>query len=196
MIKNKKVIREIRGWTFSILGAICIVSVVNSKVFANVQVQEKSMENTLYDGQHLIVDKLSYNFSDPKRGDIIIFLADEEKGTIIEETIDMIKLVSGKNNDQTRLVKRVIGIPGDEVNIKEGYVYINDEKIDEPYIKGETTIGKFKLPVKVGENQLFVLGDNRAVSKDSRDFGLINYNQVEGNAIWRVYPFDEMGTIK
>lgn len=196
MINNKKVLKELRGWTFSILGAICIVSVVNSKVFAKVQVQQESMENTLYDGQHLIVDKLSYNFSDPKRGDIIIFLADEEKGKIIEETIDMIKLVSRKNNNQNRLVKRVIGIPGDEVNIKEGYVYVNDEKIDEPYVKGETTIGKFKLPVKVGENQLFVLGDNRAVSKDSRDFGLINYKQVEGNARWRVYPFDEIGSIK
>ena len=196
MIKNKKVLREIRGWTFSILGAIVIVSVVNSKVFAKVQVKQRSMENTLQDSQHLIVDKLSYNFSYPKKGDIIIFLEGEEKGTIIEDTINSVRLITGKGNSQKRLVKRVIGEPGDEVNIKDGYVYVNGEKIDEQYVKGETNNGEFKLPIKVLENQLFVLGDNREFSKDSRDFGLINYNQVEGKAVFRIYPFDEIGSVK
>ena len=196
MIKNKKVLREIRGWTFSILGAIVIVSVVNSKVFAKVQVKQRSMQNTLQDGQHLIIDKLSYNFSQPKKGDIIIFLEGEEKGTIIEDTINSVRLVTGKGNSQKRLVKRVIGEPGDEVNIKDGYVYVNGEKIDEQYVKGETNNGEFKLPIKVLENQLFVLGDNREFSKDSRDFGLINYNQVEGKAVFRIYPFDEIGSVK
>ena len=196
MIKNKKVLREIRGWTFSILGAIVIVSVVNSKVFAKVQVKQRSMENTLQDSQHLIVDKLSYNFSYPKKGDIIIFLEGEEKGTIIEDTINSVRLITGKGNSQKRLVKRVIGEPGDEINIKDGYVYVNGEKLDEPYVKGETNNGEFKLPIKVLENQLFVLGDNREASIDSRKFGLINYNQVEGKAVFRIYPFDEIGSIK
>ena len=196
MIKNKTVLREIRGWTVSILGAIVIVSVVNSKVFAKVQVKQISMQNTLEDGQHLILDKLSYNFTDPKRGDIIVFLDGDQKGTIIEDTINSVRLVTGKGNSQKRLVKRVIGEPGDEVNIKDGYVYVNGEKLDEPYVKGETNNGEFKLPIKVLENQLFVLGDNREASIDSRKFGLINYNKVEGKAVFRIYPFDEIGSIK
>lgn len=195
MIKNKKVLREIRGWIVSIVGAIVIASVVNSKVLAKVQVEQISMQNTLKDGQQLILDKLSYNFSNPKRGDIIVFLDGEEKGTIMEDTINSLRLISGKINSQKRLVKRVIGEPGDEVNIKDGYVYINGEKIDEPYVKGTTNNGDLKLPIKVSENQLFVLGDNREFSKDSREFGLINYNQVEGKAIFRIYPFDDIGSI-
>lgn len=195
MIGNKKVLSEIRGWIVSIVGAIVIASVVNSKVLAKVQVEQISMQNTLKDGQQLILDKLSYNFSHPKKGDIIIFLDGEEKGTIIEDTINSLRLISGKINSQKRLVKRVIGEPGDEVNIKDGYVYVNGEKIDESYVKGTTNNGDLNLPIKVLEDQLFVLGDNREFSKDSREFGLINYNQVEGKAIFRIYPFDEIGSI-
>jgi len=94
------------------------------------------------------------------------------------------------------LVKRVIGIPGDEVNIKDGYVYINGEKLKEPYVKGETFSGEINFPIKVPDNKLFVLGDNRPVSKDSRAFGLINSDQVEGKAIFRVFPFNKIGAIK
>lgn len=203
MKNKKKVIREIRSWIFSILGAFFIAALLNSKAFAKVQVQQSSMENTLFNNQQLIVDKLSYNFAEPKRGDIIIFLEDEEKGTIVDDALTIVdgivsmfsdnKVVDEKNN---RLVKRVIGVAGDEVDIKDGYVYLNGEKLEEPYAKGETLNGEFKLPVKIGENELFVLGDNRMVSKDSRKFGLINCKQVEGKAIYRVYPFNEIGKIK
>ncbi len=196
MIKNKNIMKEIRGGIFSVLVAICIVSIVNSKVLANVKVEQSSMDNTLHDGQHLIVNKLSYNFSEPKRGDIIIFLENCKKGTIIEDSIENIKSVIGKQSNPNRLVKRVIGVAGDEVDIKDGVVYLNNEKLDEPYAKGETISSDFKLPITVSEGKLFVLGDNRAVSRDSRKFGLIDCNQVEGSASFRVYPFDEIGSIK
>ncbi|SDP75885.1 signal peptidase I [Clostridium gasigenes] len=197
MIKNKNIMKEIRGGIFSVLVAICIVSVVNSKVLANVKVEQSSMDNTLHDGQHLIVNKLNYNFSDPKRGDIIIFLENCKRGTIIEDTMENIKSILGKkNNNNNRLVKRVIGVSGDEVDIRDGVVYLNNEKLDEPYAKGETISNDFKLPITVSEGKVFVLGDNRAVSRDSRKFGLIDCNQVEGSASFRVYPFDEIGSIK
>ena len=99
MIKNKNIMKEIRGGIFSVLVAICIVSVVNSKVLANVKVEQSSMDNTLHDGQHLIVNKLNYNFSEPKRGDIIIFLENCKKGTIIEDTMENIKSIIGKKNN-------------------------------------------------------------------------------------------------
>jgi signal peptidase I len=199
MIKNKKIIKEIRNWSFSILGAFFMVILLNSKVFAKVQVQQRSMENTLYSNQQLIVDKLSYNFTKPKRGDIIIFLKDGEKGTIIDDTLmvaNNIKSIFKDTDKDIRLVKRTIGIPGDEVNIKDGNVYINGEKLNEPYTKGETFSQEFELPIKIPNNKLFVLGDNRPVSEDSRKFGLINYNQVEGKAVFRVFPFNKIGGIK
>jgi signal peptidase I len=203
MKDKKKVIKEIRSWIFSILAVFFIATLINSKVFAKVQVQQSSMENTLFTNQQLIVDKLSYNFTEPKRGDIIIFLENEKKGTIIDDilkTADSIVSIFNKNNDSSKksnkLVKRVIGVAGDEVDIKDGYVYLNGKKLEETYAKGETTPKEFKLPFKVGENELFVLGDNRLVSKDSRKFGPIDYKQVEGKAIYRIYPSDQIGKIK
>ncbi|ERI94010.1 signal peptidase I [Clostridiales bacterium oral taxon 876 str. F0540] len=162
------------------------------------------MEDTLYNNQQLIVDKLSYNFRKPHRGDIIIFFENGKKGTIIDDTIrfkDSIAAVFYNNShnlesENNRLVKRVVGIPGDEIDIKNGCVFLNGEKLDEKYAKGETVSEKVKFPIRVGENELFVLGDNRAVSKDSREFGFVNYNQVEGRVIFRVFPFKKIGAIK
>ncbi|MBW5457573.1 signal peptidase I [Clostridium sporogenes] len=200
---KKKVIKEIKSWIFSILGAIIIAGLVNSKVFAKVQVQQSSMENTLFTNQQLIVDKLSYNFVEPKKGDIIIFNENKEKGTIAEYTLEMVdNIISKFNNNKTdieeddRLIKRVIGVPGDEVDIKDGYLYLNGKKLEETYANGETISREFKLPIKIPENKLFVLGDNRMVSKDSRMFGLVDYKQVEGKAIYRVYPFNHVGKVK
>lgn len=200
---KRKVKKEIESWIFSILGAILIAGLVNSKVFAKVQVQQSSMENTLFTNQQLIVDKLSYNFVEPKKGDIIIFHENKEKGTIAEYTLEMVdNIISKFNNNKTdieeddRLIKRVIGVPGDEVDIKDGYLYLNGKKLEETYANGETISREFKLPIKIPENKLFVLGDNRMVSKDSRMFGLVDYKQVEGKAIYRVYPFNHVGKVK
>ena len=199
MIEKKKIIKEIRGWSFSILGAFFIVVLLNNKVFAKVKVEQRSMENTLYSGQQLIIDKLTYNFTEAKRGDIIIFLKYGEKGSLVDEAVmvaNNIKSLFQEVDKDERLVKRVIGIPGDEVDIREGYVYVNGEKLNEPYAKGETFSAEIKFPISVADNKLFVLGDNRPVSEDSRAFGLINYNQVEGKVAFRVFPFNKIGAIK
>lgn len=203
MKDTKKVIKEIKSWIFSILGAFFIATLFTSNVAAKVQVQQSSMENTLFNNQQLIVNKLSYHFVEPKRGDIITFVENKEKGTFIDDALTIVdNIVSIFNNEKAsnernhRLVKRVIGVAGDTVDIKDGYVYLNGKKLEEPYAKGETISRAFKLPIKIGENKLFVLGDNRMVSKDSRMFGLIDCKQVEGNAIYRVYPFNQIGKIK
>ncbi|MGL5353248.1 MAG: signal peptidase I [Clostridium sp.] len=196
MIINKKVMKEIRGMVFSVIGAICIVSIVNSKVLANVTVDGPSMDNTLHNGERLLVNKLGNTASNLKRGDIIIFLLNSKRGTIIDDSMENVKAIMGKGSNANRLVKRVIGVSGDEVDIRDGFVYLNNEKLDEPYVDGDTINGRFTLPVIVPEGKLFVLGDNRKVSKDSREFGLVDCNQVEGRAVYRVYPFDEMGKLK
>ncbi|MHC1685186.1 MAG: signal peptidase I [Clostridiaceae bacterium] len=199
MNKKKKIIKEIRSWVFCLSAAVLMSVMVNSEVFAKVKVEQSSMENTLYNNQQLIIDKVSYNFVEPKRGDIIVFLENQEKGTIVDKTIrfvDNFKKFFTDDKGSNNLIKRVIGIPGDEVNIKDGYVYVNGEKLDESYIKGETFGNELMFPIKVTDNQVFVLGDNRPVSRDSREFGLINYNQIEGKAILRVFPFDNIGIVK
>lgn len=104
--------------------------------------------------------------------------------------------ISYNTDTRTRLVKRVIGIPGDEIDIKDGYVYLNGSILEELYVKGETYSRDKEFPIKVEEDTVFVLGDNREVSKDSRNFGLVKINQIEGKAIFRISPFNRFGFIK
>jgi signal peptidase I len=199
----KAVLKEIRSWVVIIVVALVLATVFSSKVFAKVQVQQGSMENTLFPKQQLIVDKFSYNFTKPKRGEIIIFLENEERGSIINDTLRTIDSIrarfdkaAAQKEEGRRLVKRVIGIEGDKIDLKNGFVYLNGKKQAEPYTRGATQPKIIEFPITVGKNQLFVLGDNRMRSTDSREFGLINVNQVEGRAVLRVYPFNQMGRIR
>ena len=181
-MNNKNIIKEIRGLILTILGSVIIVSLINTEVLASAKVQQESMENTL-----------------PKRGDIIIFFDNEEKGNVFEESYKYLKeiaSISYNTDTRTRLVKRVIGVSGDEIDIKDGYVYLNGDMLDETYVKGSTYIRNRDFPITVEENTLFVLGDNREKSRDSREFGLININQVEGKAIFRLSPFNRFGAIE
>ncbi|KMT22487.1 signal peptidase I [Clostridium cylindrosporum] len=196
MVNRKNLMKEIMSWVLSILIAFFISILLNSKVVAKVRVKQSSMENTLKANQQLIIDKLSYNFTSPKRGDIIIFLENQHKRSIIDDAMIFIKDLGNKGDNNSRLVKRVIGVPGDKIDIKDGHVYVNGEKILENYVKGETFSQDLKFPIKVENDKLFVLGDNRPVSLDSRAFGPIDYDQVEGKAVFRVYPFDKLGNIK
>lgn len=202
---KKKILKEIKSWSLTIIGAFFIAALFNTKVLAKVQVQQKSMENTLFNNQQVLLDKASYNFVKPKRGDIVVFMVDEKNGNIVKDTFRSMREMASsfkkskdecENEDTNRFVKRVIGVPGDEIDIRDGYVYVNGKKLEETYVNGKTLRGEFELPVKVGENKLFVLGDNRAVSKDSREFGPIDLKQVDGKVIFRVYPFNESGKVK
>lgn len=201
MSGKNPVIREIREWIITLIGAFLLVMLLNTKVFATTRVQQSSMLDTLMEGQHLFVEKLTYNFKPPEKGDIIVFIENESvKGFMDEIKIfltdvsEVFKPVNEKSN--VRLVKRVIGTPGDSVEIKDGKVYINGEELDEPYAKGETYARDFQLPATVPYGKYFVLGDNRAVSKDSRMFGFIDKSQVEGRVVYRFWPLDRFGSPK
>lgn len=195
----KKHFKQVRSLGFTIMAALAITTLIQTVALASVQVRQHSMDNTLHENDQLIINKLSYKFSNPKRGDIIIFLEDKEKDSIVDDISIFFEDLKGKFSDKTlnpRLVKRVIGIPGDIIDIKDGYVYVNNNKLDEPYVEGITKTRKVSFPLTVEENKIFVLGDNRLVSKDSRDFGLIDYKQLEGKAILTVYPFENIGFIE
>jgi signal peptidase I len=199
MIDKKKLLKETRGWILTILFFLFLTALINITVYAKVVVEQESMENTLFGGQSLIMDKLSYNFFEPKQGDIVVFLDNTTKENFIDEVkiyITDLKERFGDSPGNARMIKRVIGVPGDKIDIKDGAVYVNDIKLDEPYAKGITEKRDFELPVIVPEDSLFVIGDNRLISKDSRIFGFINYNKVEGKAVFRIGPLKEFGKIK
>lgn len=132
----------------------------------NFRIEGHSMEPNLHDGQFLIVDKLSYKLHRPERGDIIVFHAPSQP-----------------NKD---FIKRVIALPGEEVEIRQGRVYVNKEPLEEPYVpfSGSRSWG----PQRVGSNELFVLGDNRASSNDSRHWGMLPMAQVVGKAFFSYWP--------
>lgn len=143
-------------------------------------VKESSMQPTLYENNYLLVNKQAYKFGDEKRGDIIVFHSD----------------IEDENGAKKLLIKRIIGLPGDIITVKDEKVYINGKEQDEVYTKEHITTGEVDN-LKVPKGKLFVMGDNRRVSIDSRseEVGCISEDQVMGKAFLRLYPFNEIGSI-
>mgnify|MGYP001041229385 CR=1 FL=1 len=174
-----RIMRELLNTAIYLLCVLGAVWLVITFVGQRTEVEGASMENTLHNGDNLIVDKLSYRFHDPERFDIIVF--------------------PFQFQDNTYYIKRIIGLPGETVQIMDdGSIYINGEKLEENYgmevIKPET-IGRAAEPIELGDDEYFVMGDNRPVSKDSRDsaIGVIQRNQIYGVGVLVLYPFDELG---
>lgn len=191
--------KEAIQWTFSIVSAILIALSLKSYVFAATEVRQCSMQETLYEGQRLVENKLGYCNSSPKRGDIVIINREAEKGAVKNLIITAQEMVErfteGEDADRKRLIKRVIGVPGDTIDIRDGKVYINGQIYNESYVKGRTLPLKMKFPLTIPENEYFVLGDNRENSMDSRDIGLIPKDKIEGKAVIRLWPLDKAGGI-
>lgn len=196
---NKMLVMDLFRWILIILSSFALAFLFESEVFAMRTIKKNSMENTLFENQKLAVDAFSYKFKKPDRGDIIIFFPNESKGNLINKLsrfIDGYKSVFTKEEYHERYIKRVIAIEDDMIDITDGYVLVNGMKIDEPYVKGITEPRGYELPYLVGKDELFVMGDNRIVSEDSRHFGPINIDQVEGKAVFRIFPFNEFGKIE
>lgn len=189
-----KVIREVVEWGLYLFSAFVIASILHTQVFAMTVVNQSSMENTLIEGQKLVMDRISYQVHEPMCGDIIVFLKGEETDGILKKVkvfINDIDLKLHGKMREDRLIKRVIAVGGDEVTIREGYVYVNGEKIDEQYIKTLTS-GAIITEV-VPDGYVYVMGDNRQVSEDSRYFGPIKIENIEGKIVFRILPLDKMG---
>ena len=176
----KKGIKDLLLTSFYLLLVLVAVFFVVTYVGQRISVIGSSMEPTLTNGDHLLVDKLSYRFHDPERFDIVVFPYKYEANTFY--------------------IKRVIGLPGETVLIdEEGNIYINGELLEEGY--GKEVIrnpGRAYEPITLGFNEFFVLGDNRNNSMDSRDpnVGNLKKSVIIGKAFMRVFPFQSMGVIK
>lgn len=192
--KKNSVGREILEWVMVIIAALLISMVIKAFVFSTYKVNMVSMEDTLFEGHNVIVYKTGYFFNEPKHGDIIVFMHEEGK------IKNFIKYLPIRNPGEVDYIKRVIGLPGDQIDIREdGFVYRKSEgdsdfvKLDEPYTKNTTEAKGMQLPLTVPEGQLFVMGDNRQQSLDSRQIGTIDIDAVIGKAVFRIWPFSEFG---
>lgn len=171
-------IKEFIKDTFGYVVVIVVVLLINLYIIAFQQIIGPSMQNNLETGNIVIVNKIIYKFIEPRRCDVISF-----------------------ENEDKMLVKRVIGLPGDHIEYKDNYLYINGTKYEEPYLSDVVT-KDFKLEDLPGnysvipEDMYLVLGDNRVDSMDSRDFGLINKSSIKGKVSIRIWPISGLKLVK
>lgn len=200
---RKSFFRKLTEWIITLLVALIISMFVISNIITLTQVKEQSMEPTFIEDDRVIVYKLGLIFNEPKNGDIVILNRDiDEKGivkNIINEGKDIFGNIKSRFNGEIKknnLIKRVIGVEGDTINIEDGNLYINSKLQEEKYITGTTPEkNRIEYPLEVPEGKVFVLGDNREYSLDSRDFGLIDNEQVKGKVTYRVLPFSRFGKV-
>lgn len=171
---KKEIIDWIKTIGISLVLAFLIVQVVKPTI-----VSGESMYPTLNNKDYLILNRLSYKFGDVKEGDIIVFKTD-------------LKQDNGKDKD---LIKRVIATGGDHLVIKDSKVYVNDKLLNEPYIDNAYTAGDIDIVIPKGK--VFVMGDNRENSKDSRseDVGLVDENDILGEVMIRLFPLNKIGSV-
>lgn len=178
--EKQSVMRETISFILYIGIVFLLTYLVIHYVGQRTQVSGTSMEYTLSDGDNLIVDKITYRFRKPERFDIVVF--------------------PFKYKEDTYYIKRIIGMPGETIQIDgDGVIYIDGEELEESY--GREVIqnpGEAAEPVELGEDEYFVLGDNRNASSDSRDpsVGKVLGKDFVGRAWLRIYPFDKIGFIK
>lgn len=199
MIKHNQIFKESLQWAVCIIITFIASMSINSFAFAGTQVKQCSMQNTLFEGQKLVEDKIVYQYSSPKRGDIVIINMGDKKDaldTLISNSKEFFKrIVTPKEEEGDHLVKRVIGLPGDKIDIKNGKVYINDKIYNESYTKGKTLPNDLTYPVTLKDHEYFVMGDNREVSLDSRIFGPVKMDRIEGKAVFRVWPLNKLDNL-
>lgn len=201
--QKKNFLKEVFEWIITFGITIVVTLFILGNVFSLTEIDGRSMEPTFLDGERVINYKLGYNFAEPKRGEIIILnKLDSRKGIIIntineaKDIIDNIVNRITKKEEVKYIVKRVIGVSGDIIDIKDENVYLNGKKLQESYIKGQTfEYSDFSYPLIVPENNVFVLGDNREYSLDSRHLGLIDYGQIKGKVSFRLFPFARFGKV-
>lgn len=152
--------------------SLILFAVINT-ISARIRVDGFSMEPTLKSGEFVIVNKLAYRFGDPQMGDVIVF--------------------HYPRDPEQEYIKRVIGLPGDVVRVKNGMVFVNEQSIDEPYIAAAPA---YESEWIVPDNSLFVLGDNRNNSSDSHNWGPVPLKNIIGKAVFIYWPPENWGLIE
>lgn len=206
--------KEVLEWVYCILIAVILALLVRYFLGTPTIVQQPSMFPTLKENQRLILNRLPKTFKKmPSRGEIITFEAPSEYLTSLDTTRD--NAVAEYKNEpkgifskfryyvlevgKTSYIKRVIGLPGERITIKEGKVYINGELLDEPYLQNDVYTSAIDMPfsdIVVPEGTVFVMGDNRRQSVDSRRLGCIPLEKIESKVFIRIWPLNLFGKVK
>ena len=168
--RSKSILREVAE---TIIPAIVIAALIHVFLAQATRVYGQSMEPNLHTDMRLVVEKLSYRLHTPRRGDIVVLRVRPE---------------------DELLIKRVIGLPGDEVAIHDGQVFVNGQPLEEPYLNQETR-GNL-APRVVPPLHVFVMGDNRGASNDSRSFGPVHIDNIVGKAWLSYWPLGEVGAVE
>lgn len=201
--EKKSVIREVFEWIMCFFAAFVVAALIRYFLFTPTLVMQTSMTPTILNQERVLINRTVRTFKLPIfRGDIVTFempLATDENGVAVYDDVEGVwaflvhdVLEAGKIS----YIKRVIGVAGDHVLIKDGKVYVNDNKLSEVYLNGvETPITGDYYDIVVPEDCIFVMGDNRGGSTDSRVFGCIPIEKVEGRVKTRIWPFSKFGKI-
>lgn len=184
----RRAVRAAIEWAAVIGGALVVAFVVKTFLVQAFWIPSPSMADTLVEGDRVLVNKLADDVGDIHRGDVVVFKRPDDGSANHRE---------GQIED---LIKRVIGLPGDVVESRDGVVYVNDRRLDEPYLTPgvRTDVnGEDMEPVTVPDDHIFVMGDNRDNSTDSRshEIGPIPGDQIVGRAFVRVWPLSHIGTL-
>jgi len=159
-----------------VVAFVLVFGVVRPFVIEAYRIPSESMVPTLEVGDRILANKFIYHFTDPKKGDIIVF-----------DSVD-------EEDDQT-LVKRVVGVAGDEIQVEDGVLFVNGEAQNEPYLNQELPFRGSYGTTEVSEGHIFVMGDNRGNSADSRVFGPLPLENVKGEAFVRFWPISKIGSL-
>lgn len=176
-LEESSLMEWVKGAAIALVIAVAILQFIKPTI-----VQQHSMEPNFETNDYLFISKQSYKLfgGEPKLGDVIVFSTE----------------MKTQDGDNKLLIKRVIGVPGDEISIYGGKVYLNGKELDDSYTKDQTTTGDIDKLV-VPSDTVFCLGDNRIISVDSRDdsVGFISYDDILGKVVFRLLPIGKFGTI-
>ncbi|MEA2974415.1 MAG: signal peptidase [Actinomycetota bacterium] len=189
--------RLVREAVVLVATAMIIAFLIKTFVAQAFFIPSGSMIPQLNVGDRVVVSKLAYRLHDPHRGDIVVFDAPNQvavkddqglPGKVVKGILESIGLSTPSTEEY---IKRVIGLPGDRVEGRDGRVYVNDRELVEPYLPQGPTTRDFE-PVELGADQLWVMGDNRENSSDSRVFGPITEDTIVGRAFVKVWPVPDL----
>src|SRR5262245_26855 len=170
------ILSEFRGWLKDILLAVVIAFLMVVFLYQPVKVEGTSMQPELLDQERIFVNKFVYHFEEIHRGDIVVFWYPKDPSK--------------------SFIKRVLGVPGDTVSIREGQVYINGELVEERYVPRGYQDADSYPPVRVRDGYYYVLGDHRNASNDSRSWGLVPRKYIYGKAVFRYWPVEKAGFLE
>jgi len=174
--------------------AVLIAFVVKSAVAQPFYIPSESMYPQLKTGDRVVVSKLAYRLHDPHRGDVVVFdnphadLPQDRSALPVRLVRGILEAVGARQPSTDEFIKRVVALPGETVEGRDGRVWVDGMPLEEPYLPPGITTSAFD-PIEIEEGELWVMGDNRANSSDSRVFGPIQQSSVVGRAIARIWPF-------